>query len=110
VGAEYERAQGEYEAMLSQADVAISGLANCGSCTSWTVRDALTAAERGLPTVAIATEHFVPLARLLAADGGRPGLRVAVLPYPYDILSEDTVRTLARERFPLLLGVMGASV
>src|ERR1700728_3748509 len=54
VGADYERAQAEYEAVLSRADLAISGLANCGSCTSWTIRDALTAAERGLPTVAVA--------------------------------------------------------
>ena len=45
--------------------------------------------------MAVATEHFEPLARLLAADGGRPGLRGTVLPYPYDTLSEDEVRTMA---------------
>jgi uncharacterized protein YigA (DUF484 family) len=110
VGVDYERAQAEYESMLSRADVVISGLGNCGSCTYWTVRDALTAAGRGLPTVAVATEHFAPLAELLAADGGRPGLRLAVLPYPFDPLGEDDVRAAARERFPRLLEVLGASV
>jgi hypothetical protein len=109
-GADYDRAQAEYEAMLASADVVISGLANCGSCTSWSVRDALSGAARGLPTVAVATAHFEPLARLLAADGGRPGLRVLVLPYPYDILPEEEVRAHARAAFPRLIEVLGATV
>jgi hypothetical protein len=110
VGEDYDRAQAEYEAMLAPADVVISGLANCGSCTSWSVRDALTAAAHGLPTVAVATAHFEPLARLLGAEGGRPGLRVMVLPYPYDTLTEEEVRAHAREAFPRLLEVLGAVV
>lgn len=110
VGADLARAQGEYEAMLASSDVVISGLANCGSCTSWSVRDALTAAERGLPTAAVATAHFAPLARHLAADGGRPGLRVIVLPYPYDTLPEAEVRAHARAAFPKVLEVLGARV
>jgi hypothetical protein len=110
VGADYDRAQAEYETMLASADLAISGLANCGSCTSWSIRDALTAASRGLPTTAVATAHFEPLARMLATDGGRPGLRVVVLPYPYDTLQEDEVRAHARAAYPQLLEVLGVSV
>jgi hypothetical protein len=110
VGADYEAAQGEYEAMLARADVAISGLANCGSCTSWSVRDALTAAARGLPTAAVATKHFEPLAQVLAEEGGRPGLRLLVLPYPYDTLAEAEVRAHARTSFSQLLEVLGATV
>jgi hypothetical protein len=110
VGADYDRAQGEYEAMLAAADVAISGLANCGSCTSWSIRDALTATARGLPTTAVATAHFEPLARQLAADGGRPGLRLTVLPYPFDTLAEAEVRAHARAAFPQLAKVLGALV
>jgi hypothetical protein len=110
VGADYERAQAEYEAMLAQADIAISGLANCGSCTSWSVRDALTAVARGLPTTAVATAHFEPLARELAADGGRPGLRLTVLPYPFDTLGEAEVRAHARRLFPQLVEALGAVV
>lgn len=108
VGPDYVRAQADYEAMLDAADVAIAGLANCGSCTSWTVRDALSAAERGVPTVAVATAFFEPLARLLAADGGRAGLRLLELPYPYDTMPEDEVRAHARDAFPRLLDVLGA--
>ncbi len=109
VGADYDRAQAEYEAMLATADIAFSGLANCGSCTSWSVRDALTAAARGLPAAVVATEHFEPLARILAADGGRPGLRVMVLPYPFDTLAESEIRAHARALFPRLLEVLGVT-
>lgn len=104
------RDDAEYESLLAGADVVISGLANCGSCTSWSVRDALLAASRGLPTTVIATAHFEQLARLLAAEGGRPGMRVTVLPYPYSTLDEATVRGHARKEFAQLVDVLGASV
>jgi hypothetical protein len=107
---ELDAADAELEAMLAKADLAISGLANCGSCTSWSVRDALIAAAKGLPTSVIATAHFEPLAHLLAADGGRPGLRVTVLPYPYSTLDEPTVRDHAKRSFAQLLDVLGATV
>jgi hypothetical protein len=104
------RADAELEAMLARADVAISGLANCGSCTSWSVRDAIIARSRGLPTTVVATAHFESLAHLLAAEGGRPGLRVTVLPYPYSTLDEQTVRAHARAEFAQLIDVLGAAV
>ncbi|MGE0308749.1 MAG: hypothetical protein AB7N61_05885 [Acidimicrobiia bacterium] len=110
IGETYERTQAEYEALLAGADLNISGLGNCGSCTSWSVRDSLTAAAHGVPTAAIATAHFEGLARVLAAEGGRPGLRVMVLPYPYDTLPEDEVRAHAKRLFPTLLEVLGATV
>ena len=53
------RAHGaEFKEFLKTIDVAVVGLANCGSCTGWTVRDAITAANAGLPTTAIATAEF----------------------------------------------------
>jgi len=115
----FARAQGEkddvlaasdecYEAMLARADMVVSGLANCGSCTSWSVRDAIIARAKGLPATVVATAHFEPLAEMLSAEGGRPGMRLTVLPYPYSTLDEPTVRRLAREAFPQLLQVVGA--
>lgn len=108
--AELQAADADYEAMLARADAAISGLANCGSCTSWSVRDALLAAAKGVPTTVVATAHFEALARLLAAEGGRPGLRVTVLPYPYSTLPEPVVREHARNAFGQLADVLGATV
>ncbi|WP_261574467.1 UGSC family (seleno)protein [Frankia gtarii] len=109
-GAEGESKQAEYDAFVGGVDAVISGLANCGSCTSWSVRDGLNALNRGLPAVVGVTEHFVGLARTLAADNGRPGLRLVELPASLNTLTEEQVRAHARASFPALLDAIGAVV
>ena len=109
-GEEGRRLQAEYEEQVANADILVSGLANCGSCSAWTIRDALIGLGRGLPTAAVATEHFVPLAKLLALDGNRPGLRIIPLPYPLNTLPEEEVRLIARNSFESLLSILGATV
>ncbi|NKY58950.1 hypothetical protein HGA15_22930 [Nocardia flavorosea] len=91
--------EASYAEFLASVDAVVSGLANCGSCTSWTVKDAVTALRTGLPTVAVATAQFRPLARTLAAQYGRSGLRVHELPYPLDIRPEREVREIGREHY-----------
>lgn len=88
----------------------VSGLANCGSCTGWTIRDAITAANTGLPTVAVATRNFEAFAHELAARGGRSGLRVHVLPYPLNELSRAEVDPVADAYFDGLLEALGATL
>jgi hypothetical protein len=107
-GDEGNRKQAEYAALVQSSDVVISGLGNCGSCTAWTVRDALVGRIAGLPTITVVTEHFLPLARTLAADSHHDGLRMHVLPYPLDIRPEDEVRAIARDSFGALLVGLGA--
>jgi Fe-S cluster biogenesis protein NfuA len=108
-GEEGEQAQADYEAFVGSVDVLVSGLGNCGSCTSWSVRDGLEGLNTGLPTVVAVTEHFEALARTLATDLGRPGLRLVVLPFSAHTLADGEVRASARERYPALLDVLGAA-
>lgn len=107
-GDEGDRHAREYDAFLKTIDVAVVGLANCGSCTGWTVRDAITAADAGLPTTAIATAHFETFAHEIAARGGRSGLRVHVLPYPLNERRREDVLPVGEAHFPLVLKTMGA--
>lgn len=107
-GLEGEEQAASLDAWLKTIDVAVVGLANCGSCTGWTVRDAVTAANTGIPTVAVATRNFEDFAHELAARGGRSGLRVHVLPYPLNELSREEVDPVADAYFEELLSVMGA--
>src|SRR5262249_43810305 len=81
-GEEGERMARDLDHFIKKIDVAIVGLANCGSCTGWTVRDSLTTAAAGLPTIAVATANFEEFSHTIARRGGRSGLRVHVLPYP----------------------------
>ena len=59
--------------------------------------------------VAVVTAEFEVLAHTMAANGGRPGLRVHVLPYPLESLPEAEVRAIAREHWPLVLATLGAT-
>jgi hypothetical protein len=43
----------------------------------------------------------------MAANAGRAGLRVHVLPYPLESRGESEVRAIAREHFPRLLEALG---
>ena len=107
-GEEGERQERELAAWLKTIDIAIVGLANCGSCTGWTIRDAITAANTGIPTVAVATRNFEQFAHVIAARGGRSGLRVQVLPYPLNERERPLVEAVAEDHFDGLLQVLGA--
>jgi hypothetical protein len=65
-------------------------------------------AAREKAAVAVVTAEFETLAHTMAANAGRPGLRVHVLPYPLDSLPEAEVRAIARAHWPQILETMGA--
>ena len=54
------------------------------------------------------TQEFEVLAHRMAANAGRAGLRVHVLPYPLESKSEAEVRAIAREHWARLLETLGA--
>ena len=55
----------------------------------------------------IVTAEFESLAHTMAANAGRSGLRVLVLPYPLEPRSESEVRAIAADHFPKLLETLG---
>ena len=55
------------------------------------------------------TAEFEHLAHTMAANAGRAGLRVLVLPYPLESRPEAEVREIAREHWSSLLATLGAS-
>ena len=73
------------------------------------MHDAVVVAEEGKTAVAVATQEFEELARTMAANAGRPGLRLLVLPYPLDTRSEAEVRAIARDLWPAALAALGAT-
>jgi hypothetical protein len=62
-----------------------------------------------MPTAVAVTENFEVLGRTLATDLGRPGLRLIVLPFAANMLSEEAIRAAAREQYPALLQLLGAT-
>ena len=60
----------------------------------------------GRAAVAVVTQEFEALAHTMAANAGRPGLRVVVLPYPLETRPEEEVRSIARDHWlPFLRSV-----
>lgn len=109
-GEEGEKIAKALNEFIGSIDVAVVGLGNCGSCTGWTIHDALAAAARGLPTVAVCTAVFEELGRNLAQRGGRSGLRIHVLPYPLNEKTQGEVEVVARNHLQSMLNTMGASL
>lgn len=68
------------------------------------------AANRGKTAVVVVTAEFEHLAHTMAANAGRGGLRVHVLPYPLESRPENEVREIAREHWPLLLETIEGAV
>lgn len=65
-------------------------------------------ASQGKTAVVVVTAEFEHLAHTMAANAGRAGLRVHVLPYPLESRPEAEVREIARAHWPLLLETLGA--
>jgi hypothetical protein len=65
--------------------------------------------ERGIPAVAVVTQSFEDLAYRMREHNNHPSLPVLVLPYPLDDKPEDHVRAVAREFYPALLDLLGAT-
>jgi hypothetical protein len=71
------------------------------------VHDAVVALSGGKAAVAVVTEEFEALAHTMAANAGRPGLRVVVLPYPLETRPEEEVRNVARDHWRPFLRSVG---
>ena len=68
----------------------------------------MAAAREGKTAVVVVTAEFEALAHTMAANAGRGGLRVHVLPYPLETRPEAEVRAIAAEHWPKLLATIGA--
>jgi hypothetical protein len=68
----------------------------------------VAAAREGKTAVVVVTAEFEALAHTMAANAGRAGLRVHVLPYPLETRPESEVRAVAVNEWPALLETIGA--
>lgn len=54
------------------------------------------------------TEHFVSLAKAAARAKGLAELREIVVPHPFETLSRDRIREIAREKAPEIIAAIAA--
>jgi hypothetical protein len=68
--------------MAAETDVAISGVGHCGSSSPWSAIDAVNLEKAGVPSVALISRSFCPLAQIVARGVGHAGLPIVLLPHP----------------------------
>jgi hypothetical protein len=88
------------------ADVVISGLGDCGSCSSWSLRDAAEAELLGRPTVTLVSEPFSQLVRLEAQALGVAELPIFTVPHPVATRTEEELRQLADGLLDKIVGAV----
>ena len=85
----------EFLAELESCSAVLTGMADCGSCTSWSLHDAVVLEGRGIPSVLLCTDEFAPLARAESVAKGMGGLPLAVIPHPIADNRPNEVRAKA---------------
>lgn len=95
--------------LLAEADVVITGAADCGSCTAYSVRDAIELENSGVPAVVVTTTRFEPVARTLSANFGLPETRLLVLPHPLGGTDEATLHSWADAATDQLISLLGSN-
>jgi Fe-S cluster biogenesis protein NfuA len=95
--------------VLEAADIVITGAADCGSCTAYSVSDTIQLERAGRPTVVVTTTHFEPVVDALAASGGLSSIRKLVLEHPIGGTDHGTLEQRARDATEQLIELFTGS-
>jgi hypothetical protein len=94
-----------FERVVNEADIVITGAADCGSCTAYSVHDAIELEKSGRPAVVVTTTKFDPIATTMAANFGLADTRILVLPHPLGGTDPDTLYSWADAATDRLIGL-----
>lgn len=89
------------------ADIVISAIGDCGSCSAATVADGILLERRGVPTACILTTPFAVTGRAIARAHGFAGYRFVEAPHPVASLDSDGLRDRARSILADVVATVG---
>lgn len=92
-----------------RCDAVVAVLGDCGSCSSWTCRDAVSFEERGVPCVAVVTDPFARKTQFEAQALGLESIALVVLPHPVGYLELPAARAVFHLSFPQAIGALTAA-
>jgi hypothetical protein len=81
--------------MAAEADVIVTGVGDCGSCSAAAAADGVVFEAAGVPTAVIVTESFRATTEAMAELRGAPGFPYATTAHPVAVLEEDQVKERA---------------
>jgi hypothetical protein len=109
VGDEGEQTRADVDRWAAEIDAGISGLGTCGSCTSNSVRDAVTLEDTSKPAIVAVCSEFEDHARNMARYLGHDNLKMLVLPYPLEARPAEELKAIARDNYPAFLTMLGVT-
>jgi len=77
---------------LGQYDAVLTAYGDCGSCSSWTIHDAIQLEESGVPTVVFCSEEFTTLCQFESENQSCPGLPIVEFEHPIADVDPEVVR------------------
>lgn len=92
--------------IVANCDFAITGIGDCGSCSTNSVHDGIEIEKRGIPAVAICTEAFLPGLDALTQMRGMPDYRFALVPHPLGVLFDDELMQRAELAAPQVAAIV----
>lgn len=87
----------------SAADVVVTGVGDCGSCSAAAVADGIEFEKAGLPAAVVLTDAFTTTGRTMAGVHGAPDYEWITTQHPVAVLTPDEVRERARTLLPEII-------
>lgn len=99
----------DWQRLVSEATVAITGFGGCGSCSSRSMRDAIELESENVPAVAIVHEALQGAVKAIARMSNMSGYRFVMVPYPYQTIATWTdaeISELSRSIAPVVMHLL----
>lgn len=98
-----------FEQIVSEVDVVITAVGDCGSCSAATVADGIKFERAGIPTVSITSDSFQMSGQAMAQVQGFPGFQFVMVQHPVASLDEGLIRGRADQAVPEVLRILGVT-
>lgn len=102
--------QEDAERVADECDAVVGTTGDCGSCTSWLIRDMVLLEQLGTPTVAYVSKTFVEDAHHSAETFGLAELPIAVMELPFTNQSPEGIHRMVDATFDQVLHALTADV
>src|SRR5215471_17638267 len=89
--------------MARECDAVLGTTADCGSCTSWLMRDMVELERRGVPTAAYTAQIFDDDAHWSAKTFGLPELPIVLVPQPFTNRTPAAIRRMVDDSLPRVI-------
>lgn len=98
-----------FQQVVSEVDIVITAIGDCGSCSAATVADGIMFERAGIPTVSITSDSFAMSGQAMADVQGFPGFEFVMVEHPVASLDAALIRGRADQALPEALRILGVT-